>query len=92
MTDQTDAPDNETEAEAERRSAGLPDPDEVPEEEIEEIEETREERLAPDNRPDGAEVDNTDRTFDAKAGMFTDNPEYSEDEKQYDPDADDAEG
>lgn len=47
-------------------------------------EEIREERLDPDNRPDGAEVDNTDRTFDAEVGMFTDNPDYDGAEKQYD--------
>lgn len=41
-------------------------------EEIKEIEETREERLDPDNRPDNAEVDNTGRTFDAETGTFVD--------------------
>ena len=42
------------------------------------MEEERERRLDPDNRPDGVEVDNTDRTFDADHGMFTDNDEYDE--------------
>ncbi len=32
--------------------------------EIEQIEAERKERLDPDNRPDNAEVDNTDRTFE----------------------------
>jgi hypothetical protein len=35
-----------------------------PPEEIEEIEAERERRLAPENRPEGAEVDNMDRTFE----------------------------
>ena len=35
-----------------------------PEEEIKEIEEERERRLDPDNRPENSEVDNTERTFD----------------------------
>ena len=35
-----------------------------PPEEIEEIETERAERLDPDNRPDNAEVDNTQRTFE----------------------------
>jgi hypothetical protein len=43
-----------------------------------EIEEVREERLDPDNRPDGAEVDNTGRTFDPEKGLFTDQDEYDE--------------
>ncbi len=38
----------------------------------EEIEAEREEKLAPENRPEGAEVDNTDREFDVKHGRFTD--------------------
>jgi len=58
-----------------------------PEDEIKEIESEREERLAPENRPDGAEVDNTHREFDSEAGMFTDAPGYEEldeDDKPYD--------
>ena len=39
---------------------------------LEAIEEEREERLDPDNRPDNAEVDNTDRDFDVVKGQFTD--------------------
>jgi hypothetical protein len=37
-----------------------------------EILEEREERLDPENRPDNAEVDNTQRTFDPATGMFED--------------------
>ena len=39
---------------------------------LEAIEEEREERLDPDNRPDNAEIDNTDRDFDVVKGQFTD--------------------
>ena len=41
-------------------------------EQIDEIEAEREERLDPDNRPENAEVDNTDRDFDTTTGQFTD--------------------
>lgn len=61
------------------RSQGI-DPGAEPDEETQqEIERTREERLAPENRPDGAEVDNTPRTFDTDRGMFTDSEDYRED-------------
>ena len=39
---------------------------------LEAIEEEREKRLDPDNRPDNAEIDNTDRDFDVVKGRFTD--------------------
>ena len=39
---------------------------------LEAIEEEREKRLDPDNRPDNAEIDNTDRDFDVVKGQFTD--------------------
>jgi len=41
-------------------------------EEAEEIEEERKERLDPDNRPNNAEVDNSARDFDIASGQFTD--------------------
>jgi hypothetical protein len=47
-------------------------PDEAPDDLLEEIEQERETRLDPDNRPDGAEVDNTDRTFVVERGRFED--------------------
>ena len=56
--------------------AGTADPSkkfremEVSEEEQAEIENTREQRLDPENRPEGAEVDNTNRTFDPATGEF----------------------
>lgn len=55
-----------------QRSHGLPSPDEVSQEELDEIEAERKRRLDPDNRPEMAEVDNTDREFDLEAGEFVD--------------------
>lgn len=59
-------------------SAGTADPtakfrEEQPsQEEIEQIEHDRAERLAPENRPPNSEVDNTQRTFDPTKGDFID--------------------
>lgn len=64
-------------------TAGLPAEDDVPPETVEAIEKDRAERLDPENRPDGAEVDNTHREFDPEAGMFTDSDGYDQAEKQY---------
>ncbi len=75
--------ETQDEQEAEREPAGLPDADELSEEKKKQIEQEREERLSDENRPDGAEINNTDRTFDDEAGMFTDNPDYSEEERPY---------
>jgi len=52
-------------------------------EDKEEIEEERQERLDPENRPDNVEVDNTDRDFDAEKGMFTDSEGYDEAEEKF---------
>ena len=61
------------------RSLGI-EPNKEPDDETkQEMEEEREKRLDPDNRPDGAEIDNTDRTFDVDQGMFTDNDDFEED-------------
>jgi hypothetical protein len=49
----------------------------------EEIEAERKERLDPDNRPDTAEVDNTQRDFDAEKGTFTDTDDYEEVEPKF---------
>jgi hypothetical protein len=46
--------------------------EDVSSEEQEEIQAERERRLDPENRPENAEVDNTDRDFDAEIGQFTD--------------------
>ena len=53
---------------------------EIPQERVEEIEQTREQRLDPENRMENAEVDNSDRTFDSQRGHFTDSEEYDESE------------
>src|SRR4029078_247810 len=59
-------------------SAGTADPTkafkETPpdEEEQKEIAEERERRLDPENRPEGSEVDNTNRTFDEDEWKFED--------------------
>jgi len=74
---------SETHEEREHESAGLPDADKVSDQAKEDLERERQERLDPDNRPDGVQVDNTDRTFDPEAGMFTDKPEHSEADRPY---------
>jgi hypothetical protein len=51
---------------------------EIPQERVDEIEQTREFRLDPENRMENAEVDNSDRTFDAERGHFTDSAEYDD--------------
>ncbi len=53
----------------ERVDAGYSTDDEVSEEEAEKLEKEREERLDPDNRPDNALVDNTQREFDPEEGF-----------------------
>jgi hypothetical protein len=51
----------------------LRDVDETPpDDEVRDIEEERARRLDAANRPDNAEVDNTQRDFDSDAGRFTD--------------------
>ena len=54
-------------------------------EDEEQIEEERKERLDPENRPEGAEVDNTDRDFDAEKGMYTDAEGYEQAEERFPP-------
>src|SRR3954462_9530944 len=62
------------------RSLGI-EPDKEPDDDTkQDMEEERERRLDPDNRPDGAEVDNTERTFDVDRGQFTDSEDYDESE------------
>lgn len=62
------------------RSLGI-EPDKEPDEQTkQEMAEERARRLDPDNRPDSAEVDNTDRTFDHERGQFTDSEEYDPDQ------------
>jgi hypothetical protein len=64
-------------------TAGLPTEDDVPPETMEAIEKEREERLDPENRPDGAEIDNTERAFDSGAGKFTDDEDYNSSERPF---------
>jgi len=54
-------------------------------EDAEEIEEERQRRLDPDNRPEGVEVDNTQRDFDVEKGMFKDAEGYEEAEEKFPP-------
>lgn len=62
------------------RSLGI-EPDKEPDDETkQDMEEERERRLDPDNRPENAEVDNTGRTFDHERGQFTDSEDYDESE------------
>jgi hypothetical protein len=77
--------ENDGVSEAERASgtAGLPTQDDVPAETVEQIEQDRQERLDPENRPDGAEINNTDRSFDSGAGKFTDDDDYDADERPF---------
>ena len=49
----------------------------------EDVEQERQERLDPENRPDQAEVDNTDREFDEEKGMFTDSEGYEEADERF---------
>ena len=62
------------------QTPAAPDPEEVDEAEVER---ERAERLDPENRPDGAEVDNTDRDFDVEKGMFADNEDYEQVEPKF---------
>ena len=65
------------------RSQGI-DVDSEPDDDTkQEMEEERDRRLDPENRPDGAEIDNTDRDFDVDKGMFTDNEAYDQVDAEY---------
>ena len=63
----TNNPREETQAIMEADS-----PDDVDDELLKEIEEERERRLDPENRPDNVEVDNTKRTFKPEIAAFED--------------------
>jgi hypothetical protein len=68
----SDSPDTETMPDETSTETSSADDQELSQEQIDEIEAEREERLDPDNRPENAEVDNTDRDFDTTTGQFTD--------------------
>lgn len=74
---------DETSDQTTDQHTGNNDPQESAEESVEEIEAARKERLAPENRPENAEVDNTDRTFDEETGYFTDSEEHDSAEKRF---------
>jgi hypothetical protein len=79
----TESGDEEPETDQESSDSGKTrQPGADPEDEAE-IEEDRQERLDPDNRPDNVEVDNTDRDFDPEKGMFTDSEGYDEAEERF---------
>jgi hypothetical protein len=65
------------------RSLGI-DPYAEPDEATkQEMEAERQRRLDPENRPEGAEVDNTERTFDHERGRFTDSEDYDSAEPRF---------
>lgn len=78
MTDET----TEDRTEAASEHEGTPQPGADPADE-QQIEEDRDRRLDPENRPDDVEVDNTDRDFDPEKGMFTDSEGYDEAEPRF---------
>ena len=53
--------------------------------------EERQERLTPDNRPEGAQIDNSEREFDLGTGQFTDHETDEEIGPYHDPSAPDGE-
>ena len=64
--------DNDSASSGGSMTGALPDADDIPQQELDALEAERQERTAPENRPEGAEVDNTDREFDPVQGQFTD--------------------
>lgn len=66
-----------------RRQGAAVEP-ELTQDDVARIEAERRDRLAEDKRPDGAEVDNTNRDFDSEAGKFTDSPGYDPDDRPFD--------
>jgi hypothetical protein len=68
------------------RSQGIDTTSEPDDEVKEQMAEERERRLDPENRPDNAEIDNTQRDFDHEQGMFTDREEYDADAETTYPD------
>ena len=77
-----DSDDDDDGGDDDTNSHGTRQPGADPEDK-EEIEQERQERLDPENRPDDVEVDNTDREFDPEKGMFTDNDDYDKAEAKF---------
>ena len=60
------------EVDTDERLEGRDDEEDFDEIPVEELEKERDERLAPENRPETAEVDNSQRTFNPETGLFED--------------------
>ena len=75
-----DSEDSDGDEDDGKSSQGLAPGEEPDEETKKEMEEERQRRLDPENRPDNAEVDNTQREFDVEKGQFKDSEEYDENE------------
>ncbi|MXG90264.1 hypothetical protein [Nocardioides flavescens] len=73
----------DSDAESDAESGVTSEEAEIDPEDEAAIAEERERRLDPDNRPDHAEVDNTDRDFDAAKGMFTDSEDYEQTDEEF---------
>jgi hypothetical protein len=70
MSGTDESPDKPLEIDVDKRvDEGYSADDEVTEEEAEQLEKERQERLDPDNRPENALVDNTQREFDPEEGF-----------------------
>ena len=82
MSDDDHADENETPDQDSEQLSTQPGADP---EDAEEIEADRQERLDPDNRPEDAEVDNTDREFDPEKGLYTDSEGYEQAEERFPP-------
>ena len=91
MSDEHEDTSTETDDSARLTKEQAMGQEDVPEDKQQAIEKEREERLAADNRPENAEVDNSDRTFDVKSGQFTDHEKDDEIGPYNDPSADDGE-
>ncbi len=78
------AAEDDEEGDEEPSSGSTRQPGADPEDETE-IEEERERRLDPDNRPENVEVDNTQRDFDVEKGMFEDSEGFEEAEERFPP-------
>ena len=83
--DRADQPaDQQPEQQADQQPEQQPE-QQADQQDPEEVERERRERLDPENRPEEAEVDNTDREFDEEKGMFTDSEGYEQAEERFPP-------
>ena len=91
MSDEHEDTSTETDDSARLTKEQAMGQEDVPEDKQQAIEEEREKRLDPDNRPENAEVDNSERDFDVKSGQFTDHETDEEIGPYNDPSAEDGE-